>query len=92
MSEPKYRGHRKGYAEIWIGESKDWPWVDRLRIRSATGEWKWFSSYNAEFTKCEPCWLKYYDGCGQNDIQAMKLYDEEFGRETIFLGYVWDAQ
>jgi hypothetical protein len=89
MKPPKFTGHKKGKAEIWLGEYKFRPdcYGDRIRIRYPDGVWKWAYADEGFATTYwdyrNPCWL-----IGRADrVRQMKDYDLNECRETIFLGY-----
>lgn len=94
--DPKYRGRKKGMAEVWIGESRgNDPYENRLRIRSAYGVWNYWDgidarrNYMKNGSNLPPCWLSYFNPEAK-PIQRMRAYDKVNKRKTIFLGYVPD--
>ena len=78
---PKYRGHRKGYAEIWLGESV----VPQLFLsrfymwKNGIWSWDWSDMMRHDFY--------HYDGPIES-VDELKVIDSFAGRETIFLGYI----
>lgn len=91
--QPKYRGRRKGCAEIWLGEDERSPEglcsFSRIRIRTSYGKWSWGYA-DEDWCPAKPCWLSVFDGTPP--ITAMRMYDKEEGLTTVFLGYVKDTE
>lgn len=89
MKAPRFRGHKKGYSELWLGEvkSRRYDGDSRLRIRYPNGRWRWGWTQQYRLNDCKPCWLR--DVWSPGDaIKRMKNYDKNNLRKTIFLGYV----
>jgi hypothetical protein len=87
MKPPKFTGHKKGYAEIWLGEYKKDRAFDRFRLRLPGGRWWWSPAGASEDMFNSPCWLEDEYGPPLSDVGRMKKYDRGCRRETIFLGY-----
>lgn len=91
MKKPKFRGHRKGYSELWLGEANDAALArgedyETIRLRTSHGEWMWDAAESdREFEPFDPCWLGAYY---LSPVKSMKRYDKEKGHKTIFLGYI----
>ena len=78
---PVFKGRRKGYAEIWLGDGCV---TCRIRLRLPDGTWKWSDVEDPGWFK-QPCWLD--SNFSNGAISKMKAYDRSQGRKTIFLGY-----
>lgn len=98
IKTPIYRGPKKNHSEVWLGErtflgQKS----ERLRIRTSRGQWSWYDSiFSSEIlddimTGMEPCWESSSRSHKEN-LKHMANFDQQFGRESIFLGYVRDTE
>lgn len=83
--EPKFTGHKKGKAELWLGEPTLDGAVGRIRMRTPDGKWHWANAHTNLGFHPNPCWL--YDRPQRTAIARMKSYDASWARKTIFLGY-----
>lgn len=95
--EPKYKGIKKGYSAIWLGEDTDDASGSTIRIQTSKGNWCW--DYAHEFPRrfnysCVPCWNVSFGAIilTGDPIKRMREYDKADDRETIFLGYVKDFE
>lgn len=98
MKKPKFKGIKKGYAAIFLGEPvkrrsglRTFP---RMRILYSSGDWTWIyiDSTDPHFLNednyCAPCWNSFKSKHNRNSIKALQRYDKNTYKETIFLGYV----
>lgn len=96
MKPPKFTGHRKGKAELWLGEPlKAYEGYPRIRCRFPNGQWVWHWADNFERlwkemrggSDYEPCWIRDKRFYAFRLVDRMRRYDYQNCHETIFLGY-----
>lgn len=99
MKEPKFTGMKKNHAAVFVGADKD-VWT-RIRIihsqpigltfRKKKSIYEYARAFDNPKHHFFPCWADDSKTVEQNIVE-MKAYDKDWGRETIFLGYVKDAE
>jgi len=92
INSEKFKGIRKGYSAIFLGEYLDemFDRCGRIRIFKSDGKWEWDNCYESfSWDTRVPCWLnRRKQKTIRQQVEAMIAYDEKSHRETIFLGYV----
>ena len=74
--------------QLWYGYGT---YGDRLRILYPDGRSEWSGSFYEWKWQDRPCWQRSIaldDTSFASRVRAMKAYDKEYGRKTLFLGNI----